>query len=154
MEDYNFDVPDGMELMAYNRRHPDGGEARSVDTVDMVPMCRTVSCVTCIGPGTIPGSPVGFGGTLSSSDSDTAGQDGPYGTDGPVGHLGTLSPSTSTSEILVDPGGMSTSSDLAGMRVPAPPAESAVRRGPVALRCRQKRYFRSRNIYQGLELRP
>ena len=61
----------------------------------------------------IPGSPVGFGGTLSSSDSDTAGQDGPYGTDGPVGHLGTLSPSTSTSEILVDPGGMSTSSDLA-----------------------------------------
>ena len=36
--------------MAYNRRRPDGGEARSVDTVDMVPMCRTVSCVTRIGP--------------------------------------------------------------------------------------------------------
>ena len=55
----------------------------------------------------IPGSPVGFGGTLSSSDSDPAGQDGPYGTDGPVDNLGTLSPSTSMSEILVDPGGMS-----------------------------------------------
>ena len=76
----------------------------------------------------IRGSPVGFWGTLPSSDSDPAGQDGPYGTDGPVGHLGTLCPSTSTSEILVDPGGMSTSSDLAGMRGPAPPAESAVRR--------------------------
>ena len=45
----NFDVPEGMELMAYNRRRPDGGEARSMDTV-MVPMCRTVSCVTRIGP--------------------------------------------------------------------------------------------------------
>ena len=41
VEDYNFDVPEGMELMAYNRRRPDGGKARSVD---MVPMCRTVSC--------------------------------------------------------------------------------------------------------------
>ena len=36
--------------MAYIRRHPDGGEARSVDTVDMVPMCQTVSCVTRIRP--------------------------------------------------------------------------------------------------------
>ena len=79
----------------------------------------------------IPGSPVGLWGTLSLSDSDPAGQDGPYDTGGPVGHLGTLSPSTSTSEILVDPGGMSPSSDLAEMRGPAPPAESAVRRGPV-----------------------
>ena len=50
VEDYNFDVPQGMELMAYNRRRPDGGEARSVDTVDMVPMCRTVSGVTRITP--------------------------------------------------------------------------------------------------------
>ena len=48
VEDYNFDVPEGMELMAYNQRRPDGGEARSVNTVDMVPMCRTVSCVTRI----------------------------------------------------------------------------------------------------------
>ena len=30
VEDYNIDVPEGMELMAYNRRRPDGGEARSV----------------------------------------------------------------------------------------------------------------------------
>ena len=48
VEDYNFDVPEGLELMAFNQRRPDGGEARSVDTVDMVPMCRTVSCVTRI----------------------------------------------------------------------------------------------------------
>ena len=34
--------------MAYNQRRPDGGEARSMDTVDMVPMRRTVSCVTRI----------------------------------------------------------------------------------------------------------
>ena len=68
---------------------------------------------------------------MSSSDSDPVGQDGPYGADGPVGHLGTLSPSTSTYEILEDPGGMSHSSDLAGMRGPAPSAESAVRKGPV-----------------------
>ena len=50
VEDYNFDVPEGMELMACNRRRPYGGEARTVDTVAMVPMCRTVSCVTCIAP--------------------------------------------------------------------------------------------------------
>ena len=79
----------------------------------------------------IPVCPVGIWGTLSLSDSDPAGQDGPYVTGGPVDHLGTLSPSTSTSEILVDPGGMSPSSDLAEMRGPAPPAESAVLRGPV-----------------------
>ena len=48
VEDYNFDAPEGMELMAYNQRRPDGGEARSVDRVDMVPMCRTVSCITHI----------------------------------------------------------------------------------------------------------
>ena len=76
-------------------------------------------------------SPVGFWGTLSSSDSDPVGQDGPYGADGSVGHLGTLSLSTPTYEILEDPGGTSPSSDLAGMRGPAPSAESAVRRGPV-----------------------
>ena len=40
VEDYNFDVPEGMELMAYNRRRPDGGGARNVDTVDMVPCVR------------------------------------------------------------------------------------------------------------------
>ena len=50
VEDYSVDVPEGMELMTYNRRRPDGGEARSVDTLDMVPMCQTGSCVTRIGP--------------------------------------------------------------------------------------------------------
>ena len=42
----------------------------------------------------IPVGPVGFWGTLSSSDSDPVGQDGPYGADGSVDHLGMLSPST------------------------------------------------------------
>ena len=46
VDDYNCDVPEGMELMTYNRCRPDCGEARSVGTVDMVPMCQTVSCVT------------------------------------------------------------------------------------------------------------
>ena len=50
MEDYNFDVPEGMELMTYTRRCPDNGETRGVNTVDMVPMCRTVSCVTRLEP--------------------------------------------------------------------------------------------------------
>ena len=50
VEDYNFDVPEGMELMTYTRRSPDGGETRGVNAVDMVPMCRTVSCVTWLEP--------------------------------------------------------------------------------------------------------
>ena len=50
VEDYNFDVLEGMELMTYTRRRLDGGEARGVNTVDMVPMCQTVSCVTRIEP--------------------------------------------------------------------------------------------------------
>ena len=50
VEDYNFDVPEGMELMACNRRRPDGGGARNVDTVNMVPMCQTVPCVTRTAP--------------------------------------------------------------------------------------------------------
>ena len=49
----------------------------------------------------IPVTPVGIWGTLSSSDPDPAGQDGPHVTGGPVGHLGTLSPSTTESGILV-----------------------------------------------------
>ena len=52
VEDYNYDVPEGMELMTYTRRRPDGGETRGVNTVqvDMIRMCRTVSCVTRIEP--------------------------------------------------------------------------------------------------------
>ena len=46
VEDYDFNVPEGMELMTYTRCRPDGGEARIVGGVDMVPMCRNVSCVT------------------------------------------------------------------------------------------------------------
>ena len=62
VEDYNFDFffLEGMELMAYNRRRPDGAEARNVDTVGMVPMCQTVSCVTR---------------TAQDESSDTSGMD-------------------------------------------------------------------------------
>ena len=81
----------------------------------------------------IPVSPVGIWGTLSLSDSDPAGQDGSHGTGGSVGHLKTLSPTTSESGILVDPGGLFPSSDLARMRGPAALAGSAVLRGPVGL---------------------
>ena len=79
----------------------------------------------------LPAIPVGIWGTLSSSDSDPARQDGPHVAGGPVGHLGTLSPSTSESGILVDHGWVFSSSDLAEKRGPAPPAGSAVLRGPV-----------------------
>ena len=70
----------------------------------------------------LPDMPVGTidrWGTLPPSDSDLTGPDGPYVTDEPVGQIGTLSPSTSSSEILVDPGGTLPSSDLAGMLLPA-----------------------------------
>ena len=50
VEDYNFDVPEGMELMTYNRCLPDGLDARGVNAVDMVPMCRTVSGVAWYEP--------------------------------------------------------------------------------------------------------
>ena len=51
MEDYNFDIPEGMDFMVHHRsRSSDDWENRMDDTVDMVPMCQTVSCVTRIGP--------------------------------------------------------------------------------------------------------
>ena len=50
VEDYNFDVPEGMELMVYNRRRQDGDKSRNVDTVDMVPMCRTVAGIMRTAP--------------------------------------------------------------------------------------------------------
>ena len=47
VEDYNFDVPEGMDLMVHRRsRIPDGSEAQQDDHTDMVPVCQTVSCVT------------------------------------------------------------------------------------------------------------
>ena len=79
----------------------------------------------------IPVRPVGIWGTLSSSDSDHAGRDGSHVTGGPVGHLGTLPPTTSESGVLVDPGGMFPSSDLARRRGAAALAGSPVLRGPV-----------------------
>ena len=54
------------------------------------------------------------GGTLSPSVSDLSGPRSPYVTDGPVGHIGTLSPSTPSSEILVDPGWTLPSADRPG----------------------------------------
>ena len=39
-------VPEGMELMTYTRHHPDDGNTREVNAVDMVPMCRNVSGIT------------------------------------------------------------------------------------------------------------
>ena len=51
VEDYNFDIPKGMDFMVRHRsRRLDDCENRMDDTVDMVPMCQTVSCVTRIGP--------------------------------------------------------------------------------------------------------
>ena len=79
----------------------------------------------------LPVGPLCLCGTLSQSDSDPAGPDGPYVTSGPVIKTGTLFPSASESAILVDPGGMFPSSDLARTRGPAPPAGSAVLMGPV-----------------------
>ena len=47
MEDYNFDVLEGMDLMVHSQsRLRDGSEAQQDDHTDMVPVCRMVSCVT------------------------------------------------------------------------------------------------------------
>ena len=51
MEDYYFDVPEGMDLMVHHRSQSlDDSETRRDDTLDMVTVCQTVSCVTRIGP--------------------------------------------------------------------------------------------------------
>ena len=47
VEDYNFDVPEGMDLMVHSQsRLQDGSEVQQEDHTDMVPVCRMVSCVT------------------------------------------------------------------------------------------------------------
>ena len=47
VEDYNFDVPEGMVLMVHRRSQiSDGSETQRNDQVDMVPVCQMVSCVT------------------------------------------------------------------------------------------------------------
>ena len=57
VEDYNFDVPEGMDLMVHHRsRSSDDSGTRRDDTVDMVPVCHMVSCVTRIGPDTFSDS--------------------------------------------------------------------------------------------------
>ena len=46
VEDYYYDVPEGMDLMVHRRiRIPDGSDAQRDDQTDMVPVCQTVSCV-------------------------------------------------------------------------------------------------------------
>ena len=47
VEDYNFDVLEGIDLMVHCRsRIRDGSEAQQGDHTDMVPVCQMVSCVT------------------------------------------------------------------------------------------------------------
>ena len=86
-------------------------------------------------------------GTLSPADSVAGGTDGPLSSSdwagvlipavpaGPVGLDGTLSPTDCVSGILVDPGGMFPSSDLARMRGPSSPAGLTVLMGPVGRPC-------------------
>ena len=45
MEEFVPNVPEGMECMTHTQRLPDGGDNRSVNAVNMAPMCRTVSRV-------------------------------------------------------------------------------------------------------------
>ena len=66
----------------------------------------------------MPVGPVGWWGTWPQSVSGPGGQSV---TGGPVGHLGTLPSSNFEPAILLDPGGTSPSSDLAGMLLPAIP---------------------------------
>ena len=47
MEDYNFDVPEGMDLMVHRRnRIPDSSDAQQDGQMDVALVCQTVSCVT------------------------------------------------------------------------------------------------------------
>ena len=46
VEDYNFDVPEGMDLMVHSQsRLRDGSKAQQDDHTDMIPVCQMVSCV-------------------------------------------------------------------------------------------------------------
>ena len=46
VEDYNFDVPEGMDLMVHRRnRIPDSSDAQQDGQTDVAPVCQTVSCV-------------------------------------------------------------------------------------------------------------
>ena len=47
MEDYNFDVPEGMDLMVHrHRRDPDNSDIQQNWQTGMTPVCQTMSCVT------------------------------------------------------------------------------------------------------------
>ena len=46
VEDYYFDVPEGMDLTVHSQsRLRDGSKAQQDDHTDMIPMCQMVSCV-------------------------------------------------------------------------------------------------------------
>ena len=69
VEDYNFDVPEGMDVMVHHRsRSSDDSGTRRDDTVYMVPVCQMVSCVTRIGPDT-------FSDTAGTENTVVNGQD-------------------------------------------------------------------------------
>ena len=47
VEDYYFDVPEGMDLMVHrHRRDPDNSDIRQNWQTGMTPVCQTMSCVT------------------------------------------------------------------------------------------------------------
>ena len=47
VEDYNFDVPEGMDLMVHrNRRDPDNSDIQQNWKTGMTPVCQAMSCVT------------------------------------------------------------------------------------------------------------
>ena len=47
VEDYNFDVPEGMDLMVHHHsRDLDSSDVQQDCQTDVAPVCQTVSCVT------------------------------------------------------------------------------------------------------------
>ena len=47
VEDYNFDVPEGMDLMVHRqRRDPDNSDIQQNWQTGMTPVCQAMSCVT------------------------------------------------------------------------------------------------------------
>ena len=47
MEDYNFDVPEGMDLVVHHRRRgPDGSDSREDRQTGLTQVCRTSLCDT------------------------------------------------------------------------------------------------------------
>ena len=96
-----------------------------------IPVNNGLECLRYLGRNCV--MDLSAGGTLSPSESDLTGPDGPYVPGGPVGQIGTLSPSTSSSEILVDPGGTLPSADRAEMLLPATPVGPVGRWGTLPL---------------------